>query len=160
MNCAVRSSAGERSRARANRASRLKSVSRRGMGVKRLRPFLCRGIRTSGAVGSQWLELGWRVRVAFSFFEMSQDFPVGGDDGDAGDEPAMLQVVVDEVLCQEPADVGAVGGAPPPAPKLADQNAHNQRPARERYRRRSEPPTNASVPNATIDDLRNKAKAK
>ncbi len=26
-------------------------------------------------VGSQWLGLGWRARVAFSFFEMSQDFP-------------------------------------------------------------------------------------
>ena len=39
-----------------------------------LRPFSCRGIRTSGVVGSQWLGLGWRAGVAFSFFEMSQDF--------------------------------------------------------------------------------------
>ncbi len=29
--------------------------------------------------------------------------PVGGDDGSAGDEPAVRQVVVDEVLRQEPA---------------------------------------------------------
>ena len=36
-------------------------------------------------VGSQWLGLGWRARVAFSFFEMSQDSPnhlLLGDEGD------------------------------------------------------------------------------
>ena len=36
-------------------------------------------------VGSQWLGLGWRARVAFSLFEMSQDFPnhlLLGDEGD------------------------------------------------------------------------------
>ena len=43
------------------------------------------GVRTSGVVGSQWLGLGWRARVAFSFFEMSQDFSNNlllGDEGD------------------------------------------------------------------------------
>ncbi len=43
------------------------------------------GVRTSGVVGSQWLGLGWRARVALSFFEMSQDFSnnlVLGDEGD------------------------------------------------------------------------------
>ena len=35
---------------------------------------LVSGYRTSGVVGSQWLGLGWRVRVALSFFKMSQDF--------------------------------------------------------------------------------------
>ena len=43
------------------------------------------GDRTSGVVGSQWLGLGWRARVAFSFFEMSQDFSNNlllGDEGD------------------------------------------------------------------------------
>ena len=36
-------------------------------------------------VGSQWLGLGWRARVTFSFFEMSQDSPnhlLLGDEGD------------------------------------------------------------------------------
>ena len=87
--CAVRLSPGEGSRARANRARRLRlrSVSRRGIGVKRHsgRPRV-EAIRTSGVVGNtQWLGLGWRVRVAFSFFEMSQDFPnhlLLGDEGD------------------------------------------------------------------------------
>ncbi len=41
------------------------------------------GVRTSDVVGS--LGLGWRARVAFSFFEMSQDFSNNlllGDEGD------------------------------------------------------------------------------
>ena len=60
--------------------------SRRGDGCEEtVRLFSCRGIRTSGVVGSQWLGLGWRARVAFSFLEMSQDFPnhlLLGDEGD------------------------------------------------------------------------------
>ncbi len=57
-----------------------------GMGVKRqFGRSRVGGVRTSGVVGSQWLGLGWRARVAFSFFEMSQDFPnhlLLGDEGD------------------------------------------------------------------------------
>ncbi len=57
-----------------------------GMGVKRHSGRSRVGvIRTSGVVGTQWLGLGWRARVAFSFFEMSQDFPnhlLLGDEGD------------------------------------------------------------------------------
>ena len=84
--CAVRLSPVEGRRSRANGERRLRSVSCEGDGCKEtLWPLSCWGIRTSGVVGSQWLGgLGWRSRIAFAFFEMSQDFPnhvVLGDEG-------------------------------------------------------------------------------
>ena len=57
-----------------------------GMGVKRQSGRSRVGVFGQVAwFGSQWLGLGWRARVAFSFFEMSQDFPnhlLLGDEGD------------------------------------------------------------------------------
>ncbi len=79
---------------RASETRRLRSVSRRADGCEEtLRALSCRGIRTSGLVGSQWLGLGWRARVAFSFFEMSQDFPndlLLGDEGDDAEGASTL----------------------------------------------------------------------
>jgi len=99
--CAVRLSPGEGSRTRANRARRWRSVSVRGEYVKSHSGRLVSGYRTSGVVGSQWLGLGWRVRVALSFFNWN---PAPGSYTRYGDVRVLLESADDRLIVMAPGD--------------------------------------------------------
>jgi len=56
---------------------------------------LVSGYRTSGVVGSQWLGLGWRVRVALSFFNWN---PAPGSYTRYGDVRVLLESADDRLI--------------------------------------------------------------